>query len=112
MIVQAAHTLAYLFAVLALCGVGYLLLTIFAIVRWKQVEHPTATAEPSFSILKSLRGTDRGMYEAFRSHCLQDYPDFQLLFGISDAHDAAIDEVERLRREFPKHDIKLIHCLE
>src|SRR3569832_1768736 len=70
MIVHAAHLLAYLFAMLALCGVGYLLLVIFAMVRWKQVDHPPANQVPTISILKSLRGTDRAMYEAFRSHCL------------------------------------------
>jgi ceramide glucosyltransferase len=112
MIVHAAHTLAYLFAVLALCGIGYLLLTIFAIVRWKQVEHPSATFTPSISILKSLRGTDREMYEAFRSHGLQDYRDFELLFGVSDTQDAAIAEVERLKLEFPSVRISLVHCVE
>jgi ceramide glucosyltransferase len=112
MIVHAAHTLAYLFAVLALCGAGYLLLAIFAIVRWKQVEHPPTTSTPSISILKSLRGTDRAMYEAFRSHCLQDYPDFELLFGVSDPEDEAIAAVERLKLEFPAARISLVHCPE
>jgi ceramide glucosyltransferase len=112
MIAHAAHTLSYLFAVLALCGVGYLLLTIFAILRWKQVDHPPATFTPSISILKSLRGTDRGMYDAFRSHCLQDYRDFELLFGVSDPQDAAIAEVERLKLEFPERRISLVQCSE
>lgn len=112
MIVHAAHSLAYFFAVLALCGGGYLLLTIFAIVRWKQVEHPSTASTPSISILKSLRGTDRAMYEAFRSHCLQDYPDFELLFGVSDPQDAAIAEVEHLKLEFPHVRISLVRCPE
>jgi ceramide glucosyltransferase len=110
MIVHVAHTLAYVFGVLALCGVGFLLLTIFSIVRWKQVAHPPTTFTPSISILKSLRGTDRGMYDAFRSHCLQDYPHFELLFGISDPSDPAIAEVERLQQEFPDRRITLIRC--
>ena len=110
MIVHVIHTLAYVFAVLALCGAGFLSLAIFAIVRWKQVAHPPAVFTPTTSILKSLRGTDRGMYEAFRSHCLQDYPEFELLFGVSDPQDPAIAEVERLQREFPGRNIRLIHC--
>src|SRR6266567_78072 len=112
MIAPVIHTLAYVFGVLALCGVGFLQLAIFAVVRWKQVTHPPTTFTPTISILKSLRGTDREMYEAFRSHCLQDYPDFELIFGVSDPNDPAISEVERLKQEFPNHRITLIPCPE
>jgi ceramide glucosyltransferase len=110
MILHVAHTLAYIFAVLALCGAGFLLLTVFAILRWKQVAHPPTTFTPPISILKSLRGRDRGMYEAFRSHCMQDYPDFELIFGVSDPKDEAIADVERLKREFPDLRITLVQC--
>jgi ceramide glucosyltransferase len=110
MILHVAHVLAYTFGVLSLCGAGFLLLTVFAILRWKQVAHPSATFTPPISILKSLRGMDRGMYEAFRSHCLQDYPDFELIFGASDPRDEAIVEVERLKREFPDRRITLVQC--
>src|SRR6185369_10550613 len=112
MILHVAHALAAIFGVLALCGAGFLLLTVFAIVRWKQVAHPPPTFTPPISILKSLRGVDRGMYEAFRSHCLQDYPDFELIFGVSDPHDEAIVEVEKLMREFPDRRISLLRCPE
>jgi ceramide glucosyltransferase len=112
MILHVAHALAVIFGILALFGAGFLLLTIFAILRWKQVAHPTATFAPPISILKSLRGMDRGMYESFRSHCLQDYPDFELIFGVSDPHDEAIVEVERLKRDFPDRRITLVQCLE
>ena len=52
------------------------------------------------------------MYEAFRCHCLQDYADFELIFGVSDPHDDAIGEVERLKREFPDLRITLGQCPE
>jgi ceramide glucosyltransferase len=63
-------------------------------------------------MLKSLRGVDRGMYEAFRSHCQQDYPDFELIFGVSDPNDEGIAEVERVKREFPDRRITLVQCPE
>lgn len=107
-----AQALSMFFALLALCGAGFLLLTVFAIIRWKQVAHPPATFTPRISILKSLRGSDPSMYEAFRSHCLQDYPDFEMIFGVSDANDPAIREVERLQREFPDRRIALVQCPE
>ena len=67
---------------------------------------------PPVSILKPLRGTDRQMYESFRSHCLQDYPQYEIVFGVNDANDEAVAEVERLRREFPEHEIRLVVCPE
>lgn len=62
------------------------------------------------SILKPLRGTDPEMFESFRSHCLQDYPGYELIFGVSDPEDPAIELVQRLRLEFPQHAIRLIVC--
>lgn len=63
---------------------------------------------PPISILKPLKGTDPDIYESFRSHCLQDYPEYEIIFGVSDADDPAVASVEQLQREFPNHAIRLI----
>src|SRR5690349_18193803 len=63
---------------------------------------PTVPSQPPVSILKPLKGTDPQMYEAFRSHCRQEYPEYEILFGVSERSDPAIDLVERLKREFPQ----------
>ncbi len=64
---------------------------------------------PPVSILKPLKGTDPDIYESFRSHCLQDYPaEYEIIFGVCDADDPAVAIVERLRREFPGHGIRLV----
>jgi ceramide glucosyltransferase len=65
---------------------------------------------PPLSILKPLKGTDLEMYECFRSQCLQDYPEFEIIFGVSDPKDPAIPEVKRLQREFPDRKIRLVVC--
>lgn len=72
---------------------------------------PTASSLPPVSILKPLKGTDPGMYESFRSHCLQDYPQYEIVFGVSDADDPAIAFVERLKTEFPQIPIRLVFCM-
>jgi ceramide glucosyltransferase len=64
------------------------------------------------SVLKPLKGTDPGMYEAFRSHCLQNYPNYEIIFGVSDPADPAIEVIARLKSEFPKRDIRLAICTE
>jgi ceramide glucosyltransferase len=62
------------------------------------------------SILKPLKGTDPDIYESFRSHCLQDYPEYEIIFGVSDPNDAAVASVQQLQREFPQRAIRLVVC--
>jgi ceramide glucosyltransferase len=63
---------------------------------------------PPISILKPLKGIDPEIYESFRSHCLQDYPEFEIIFGVNDPDDPAIDSVRELQREFPDRRIQLV----
>ncbi|HEV3307792.1 MAG TPA: bacteriohopanetetrol glucosamine biosynthesis glycosyltransferase HpnI [Candidatus Sulfotelmatobacter sp.] len=65
-------------------------------------------ALPPVSILKPLKGIDPEIYESFRSHCQQDYPEYEIIFGVSDPHDAAIESVKALKREFPDRRIQLV----
>jgi ceramide glucosyltransferase len=65
---------------------------------------------PPVSILKSLRGLDPQMYPAFRSHCVLDYPEYEVLFGVQSLDDPAVALVEQLREEFPLRSVRLIHC--
>ena len=62
------------------------------------------------SILKPLKGIDPEIYEGFRSHCLQDYPEYEIVFGVSDPADPAVASVERLKQEFPERAIQLVVC--
>ena len=63
---------------------------------------------PPISILKPLKGTDPEIYESFRSHCLQDYPEYEIIFGVNDPDDPAIESVQELQEEFPSRRIQLV----
>ena len=66
---------------------------------------------PTVSILKPVKGFDPGMYEAFRSHCLQQYPgEYELIFGAGSEDDPAVEAVHRLKAEFPGQKIHLVIC--
>ena len=72
---------------------------------------PTLTeATPPISILKPLKGSDPQIYECLRSHYLQDYPEYEIIFGVSDPNDPAIATVKKLQSEFPANRIQLIVC--
>ena len=108
----AVQSVEVLTTVLALAGMGYFLAAIVAArVFVASRRAPLQPFAPGVSILKSLKGLDPGMIEAFRSHCRQDYAgDYELLFGVSSLDDPAVAAVEQLKLEFPERAIELILC--
>jgi ceramide glucosyltransferase len=97
---------------LAVAGMGYFLASIVA-ARVFLHERQAAHAEfaPGVSILKSLKGLDPGMLDAFRSHCRQTYAgEFELLFGVASLSDPAAAAVKELQAEFPGRAIRLVEC--
>ncbi len=109
-----AHAVELATTALAVAGMGYFLA---ALIASRVFLHQRRALLPQFapgvSILKSLKGTDPGMLEAFRSHCLQRYAgEFELLFGVASREDTAVAIVERLQAEFPERSIRLVLCPE
>lgn len=111
---EFALALEIVTTVLTVAGMGYFLASMLsARIYLHSRRVPKTLFAPGVSILKSLKGIDPGMLDAFRSHCRQDYAgEFELLFGISYLDDPAAAAVERLKSEFPKIAIKLIECPE
>lgn len=110
------HTLALavelLTAAFTLAGMGYLLAATVAAHLFLLERRPaSATFAPGVTLLKSLKGLDPGMIDAFRSHCRQSYAgEYELLFGVASLQDPAAAAVLSLQREFPERAIRLIEC--
>jgi ceramide glucosyltransferase len=104
----------------ALASLGYYALCLWSAARFLREQKSSrsigvAAALPPVSILKPLKGADPEMYGCLRSHCLQNYPEYEIIFGvidkgISQGNDPAIQFVERLKAEFPQHSIRLVLC--
>ena len=98
--------------VLAVAGMGYFLAALVAarlFLAERRRPHPAFTA--GVSVLKSLKGVDPGMMDAFRSHCTQNYAgEYELLFGVATLDGPEAMAVERLQCEFPERAIKLLKC--
>jgi len=100
----------------ALAAAAYYLLAIVAALKWRTRAAARAAAmapraaawTPPLSVLKPVHGRDPHFYEAIRTHAAQAYPEFELLFGVSDPQDAALDDIARLQREFPSRRIEIV----
>ena len=96
--------------VLACAPLAYYIAATLAAIRFFRGREPEPQAlfSPPLSILKPVRGVDFGSYENFTSFCRQDYPAYEILFGVGDESDPAIPLIHRLIQEFPQHTIRLI----
>jgi len=81
-----------------------------ALVRWfARREPPARGAEPAVTILLPLHGDEPGLFDNLASFCGQDYSGpVQIILGVGDPHDPAIDVVGSLQRAFPRHRIELV----
>ena len=88
---------------------GYALIMVVATLAWRmQKRQSSSLPKAPISLLKPLCGAEPGLYEHLRTFCRQDYPQFQVVFGVRDAGDPACAVVEQLAAEFPLVPIDLV----
>lgn len=85
-------------------------LVIVAAERYRSVQPPSLSREelPPLSILKPLHGLDEGLEQNLRSFFEQDYPAFEILFGVETEVDAAVPVVRKLMQRYPAIPTQLV----
>ena len=98
-------------AVLSAAAAAYQLIALIATVRhFTRTPASPPSDPPPVSILKPMYGSEPRLYDALRSQAVQDYPQFEIVFGVRTMDDPCLEDIERLRCEFPRVRIRLVHC--
>lgn len=103
------HLIEWFVSVGAIISLLYYLAVLFSAWRYFRRPfrcHPDFT--PPVSILKPVKGLDREAYENFASFCSLDYPQYEVLFGVSDVDDPVVPIIQKLIEEYPNTNIRLL----
>jgi ceramide glucosyltransferase len=96
--------LAWIFLVPTVGGSVYALLCIFAVVRFRTFSGEKSVHSfqswPSVTVLKPVHGLEKQQKENLRSACLQDYPEYQVVFSVQNTGDPVIPLLKEIQQEF------------
>jgi len=98
------HTLEWIFLIPAIGGSVYAILCVLAVIRFRKQSaasyKPSFESWPSVTVLKPVHGLEKNQRENLRSTCIQDYPDFEVVFSVQNANDPAIPLLKEIQQEF------------
>jgi ceramide glucosyltransferase len=99
-----------IFVILLTVCTAFTLLSIVSVL-WitRKSRRRTASARPvPVSVLKPLCGADDSLHENLETFFRQDYPDYELIFGVQGVDDPAIAVVRKLKAEYPQVRCRLV----
>jgi ceramide glucosyltransferase len=105
---RAMNLLAVALALVAVLGLVQCLAGWAMVTRFAAMPTPAPRRRPPVTILKPLCGDEPFLADALVSCCCQDYPIFQIVFGVRDAADPALAVVRELKKNFPECDITIV----
>ncbi|MGA7625461.1 MAG: glycosyltransferase [Candidatus Acidiferrales bacterium] len=102
------------YVALGICAIPfiYYLLALYGTVRFfaaARVE-PLRNSDfaPQVSCLKPIRSLNVDAYQNFASFCVQDYPEYEILFCV-DRDDPAVPVLNKIVEDFPRTKIRLLY---
>jgi ceramide glucosyltransferase len=110
-----ALVIRVLFLLIALGGIVYFLLAIYATRQLRRQRQPRllsaplpTTSLPPFSVLKPLCGAEPQLRQCLESFFCQQYPQFEILFAVHLADDPALAVVHDLQACYPQIPTQVI----
>jgi ceramide glucosyltransferase len=98
----------YLLGGLFAASAAYQFIAILASIRHLLSREPEARFAGPVSVLKPISGLDPKFYAAIQSQVNQDHSEFEVLFGVADRADPALEDLKRLQAEFPAANMRLV----
>ena len=96
------------FAVAGLAS-SYSLLALLAVgLGLRRHRYAAGAGRPAVTILKPLCGAELELERSLRSFVEQDYPEFQIVFGVQDETDPALAVARRISEAYPLRDIDIV----
>ena len=93
-------------------GSVYIILCLLAGLRFRnQPGYPIGfsfSRWPPATILKPVCGLEKNQRASLRSACLQDYPEFQVIFSVQDPNDPVIPLLKEIQQEFGDNKVSVI----
>lgn len=96
--------LQWIFLIPVIGGSVYVILCLLA-VQYLRIRRPYPTLYsfsrwPPVTILKPVCGLEKNQKANLRSACLQDYPEYQVVFSVQDRNDPSIPLLKEIQQEF------------
>ncbi|MCI3279467.1 bacteriohopanetetrol glucosamine biosynthesis glycosyltransferase HpnI [Synechococcus sp. PCC 6717] len=97
------HSLGVLLGLLSLAGGGFYLVAGLLTLRFFSKSRPQPLdPAPAISVLVPVCGLDPGAWQNWSSLCQQDYPNYEVIFGVQDLSDPALPVLKDLCQTFPE----------
>jgi len=95
---------------LAVVPLAYYVAAILAAIRFFRRERAKVLPEffPPISILKPVHGVDFATYENFSSFYRQNYPEYEVLFGVNELSDPAVAVIQKAMADLPERRIRIL----
>lgn len=99
----------YLLLLLCLSAIWFYCYSIYAAIDFFGRPNPIdPDFHPPITILKPICELDSDAYENLASFCQQDYPEYQIIFGVRDRLDPSVEVVKKIINNFPDINIRLV----
>ena len=106
---RSSGAAGWAFEALAACGALYTVAAALVTVRFLQGSTRSSSLTPSITLIKPLHGAHTHLREALEGFCVQDYAgEVQIVFGVADGADPAVEVVRDVQVSHPHLDIELV----
>jgi ceramide glucosyltransferase len=90
---------------------GFLLLVTIALLRFRRPRYttsPSSSTLPPVTLLKPLCGLEPNLRENLASFFAQNYPSFEIVFGMRDSNDPALRVLRSVQAEYPWVPVQVV----